>query len=312
MSAPRLASPSAACASLMSSVAPPSCSPSSVSPSRRLGLHPVLERKARPANPAQRKPVVGSWMMLPGASLARMIAAAGYDFVLVDCEHGNIADAEMHAIVHAVAAAGSSPLVRIAAPENYLVKRALDTGAHGILCPMMSSAEEARRLVSFAKFPVPRAALAADPSLVAAGGVRGAGSPFAPAVFGQSLAEYTATANDNTFVGVQIETRAGLDACEEIALVEGIDMLFVGPNDLALSLGYPPTSHPDVPQVQAAIARVLAACRAAGKYAGMFCTSADQVQARFAQGFDVMNLGADIVAISAWNASELGKLEGIL
>ncbi|GAA5861969.1 hypothetical protein JCM1840_006892 [Sporobolomyces johnsonii] len=312
MSAPRFASPPAPCGFLMSSVAPPPCTPSSVSPNRRrLGLHPVLERKARPANPAQRKPVVGSWMMLPGASLARMIAAAGYDFLLVDCEHGNIADAEMHAIVHAVAAAGSSPLVRIAAPENYLVKRALDTGAHGILCPMMSSAEEARRLVSFAKFPVSRSALAADPSLVA-GGVRGAGSPFAPAVFGQSLAEYTATANENTFVGVQIETREGLDACEEIARVEGIDMLFVGPNDLALSLGYPPTSHPDVPQVQAAIARVLAACRAAGKYAGMFCTSAEQVQERFAQGFDVMNLGADIVAISAWNASELGKLEGIL
>lgn len=151
---------------------------------QRLGLWPALE-KARPAEGAVKKPVVGelhakeaggggqltnrstgSWLMLPGHSLARMTAQMGYDFVLVDCEHGksqhlrsqsdqanisttgNIADADMHASVAAVAAAGSSPIVRIPAPENWMVKRALDAGAHGLLCPMMGTAVSPIRFFS--------------------------------------------------------------------------------------------------------------------------------------------------------------------
>lgn len=151
----------------------------------------------------------------------------------------------MHASVGAIAAQGVSPIVRIAAPENYIVKRTLDTGgsylgnsrlspsprahqsiqihlfcvtAHGILCPMMSTAAEARALVSYAKFP--------SPVPGALSGVRGVGSPFAPAVFNQNMAEYAATANRNTFVAVQIETVQGLENCEEIAKVEGVGTSF--------------------------------------------------------------------------------------
>ncbi|KAF8911891.1 Pyruvate/Phosphoenolpyruvate kinase-like domain-containing protein [Mucidula mucida] len=231
-----------------------------------------------------RKPVVGSWLMLPGASLARMVAQMGYDFVIVDCEHGDIADAAMHASVGAIAAQGVSPIVRIPAPENWLVKRTLDTGAHGILCPMMSTPEEAKALVSYAKFPIPLA----QRTPWSISGVRGAGSPFAPAAFGQGMGEYIATANKNTFIAVQIETVEGLGNCEEIAKVDGIDMLFVGPNDLCSSMGYPPLDHANIPEVQEAIKRVLAAAKAAGKYAGMFCTSAEQVKARFEQGCEFL------------------------
>jgi len=263
-----------------------------------LGLQKVMKDASNP-----RRAVVGSWLMLPGASLARMVAQMGFDFILVDCEHGNIADAEMHASVGAIAAQGVSPIVRIAAPENHLVKRALDTGAHGILCPMMSTASEARALVSYAKFP------SSVPGVLS--GVRGVGSPFAPAAFNQSMGDYMATANKNTFVAVQIETVQGLENCEEIAKVEGVDMLFVGPNDLASSMGFPPGDHPNIPEVQAGIERVLKAAKAAGKYAGMFCLTADQVAARYEQGFDFMNLGADTVALGIWNAVELGKLSHI-
>ncbi|KAK0467870.1 Pyruvate/Phosphoenolpyruvate kinase-like domain-containing protein [Desarmillaria tabescens] len=270
----------------------------------RLGLHKVM---ADAANSYPRKPVVGSWLMLPGASLARMTAQMGYDFILVDCEHGDIADAAMHASVGAIAAQGVSPIVRIPAPENWLVKRTLDTGAHGILCPMMSTVDDARALVSYAKFP----ALKDKRTAEMVSGVRGAGSPFAPAAFGMGMSEYIATANRNTFIAVQIETVEGLSNCEEIAKVDGIDMLFVGPNDLASSMGYPPLEHPNIPEVQEAIKRVLAAAKAAGKYAGMFCTAAEQVQARFEQGFDFMNLGADVIALGVWNAVELGKLKNI-
>ncbi|KAJ3867690.1 Pyruvate/Phosphoenolpyruvate kinase-like domain-containing protein [Lentinula novae-zelandiae] len=267
-----------------------------------LGLQKVMADARNP-----RRPVVGSWLMLPGASLARMVAQMGYDFVLVDCEHGNLADADMHASVGAIAAQGVSPVVRIPAPENWIVKRTLDTGAHGILCPMMSTSEEARKLVSYAKFPIPKSQSTPDTT----SGIRGVGSPFAPAVFGQRMDDYIASANRNTFIAVQIETVEGLENCEEIARVDGIDMLFVGPNDLCSSMGYPALEHASITEVQDAVQRVLSAAKAAGKYAGMFCTSAEQVQARYKQGFDFMNLGADVVALAMWNAAELEKLKNI-
>ncbi|KAL8286659.1 hypothetical protein RQP46_004187 [Phenoliferia psychrophenolica] len=269
-----------------------------------LGIHPTFAR-----NQAAKKPVVGSWTMLPGASLARMVAQMGFDFVLVDCEHGNIDDGAMHSSVGAIAAQGCSPIIRVAAPTIELVKRALDTGCHGIMVPMMNTAAEAATLVSYAKFPVPTALRAKDASLVS--GIRGVGSPFAPAVFGQNLTDYIATANRNTFVCVQIESVEGLNNCEEIAKVPGIDMLFVGPNDLCSSMGFIAGEHEDISEVQAAIARVLAACKSAGKYAGMFCTSGEQVLKRHEQGFDFMNLGLDILAIGAWNAAELAKISKI-
>lgn len=228
-------------------------------------------------------------------------------FVLIDCEHGDIADSAMHAAVGAIAAQGSSPIVRIPAPVDWIVKRALDTGAHGLLCPMMSTVADAENLVRFAKFPVPKDQR--TPGTIS--GIRGAGSPFAPAVFHQGMGDYISTANKNTFIAVQIETVEGLENCEEIAKVDGIDMLFVGPNDLCSSMGYPALEHPNIPEVQEAIKRVLAAAKAAGKYAGMFCLSAEQVRARYEQGFDFMNMGADIVALGIWNAVEMAKIKDL-
>lgn len=146
---------------------------------------------------------------------------------------------------------------------------------------------EAALLVSYAKFPVPTALRAKDASLIS--GIRGVGSPFAPAVFGQTLPDYIATANRNTFIIVQIESIEGLNACEEIARVPGIgkfsppsllvaatdeptltprrmpDMLFVGPNDLCSSMGFVAGDHENIPEVQAAIERIRKAAHAAGK-----------------------------------------------
>ncbi|KAF8914152.1 Phosphoenolpyruvate/pyruvate domain-containing protein [Gymnopilus junonius] len=257
--------------------------------------------------------------MFPGAALARMIAQIGYDFVLIDCEHGNIDDSAMHAAVSAVAAEGVSPLVRIPAPDNVYIKRALDSGAHGILCPSMSTAKEARSLVSYAKFPattkvVPSMFPNPPPLQVPnskLSGIRGVGSAFAHAVFRQTMADYIRTANRNTFIAVQIETLEGLENCEEIAKVDGIDLLFIGPNDLSSSLGYPPLEHEAIPEVQEAIKRVLTAAHEAGKYAGMFCTASEHVHRRFEQGFDLMNLGGDVVALMEWNEAQLKKLSDI-
>lgn len=178
----------------------------------------------------------GAWQMLPGAYLSRTIARAGYDWLCIDCEHGNIAgkrtfsvfatlihtrpwifgiriehhanetsnttDSEMHDSIQATASVGVSPIVRIPGNEGWMVKRALDAGAHGIIVPLLRTVEDARNLVQAAKFP-PR-------------GRRGFGSPFSMGAFDVkgdlSGLQYMENANDTLLTIVQIETQEALNA----------------------------------------------------------------------------------------------------
>ena len=144
---------------------------------------------------------LGAWQMLPGSHLSRVMARCGFDWILVDCEHGNIADADMHQSVAAIASTGTSPIVRIAANEGWMVKRVLDAGAHGVLVPLLYTADDARRLVQTAKFP-PQ-------------GQRGFGSPFSMGAFdvqgNLSQLEYLQNANNNLITAVQIETKEALE-----------------------------------------------------------------------------------------------------
>lgn len=184
-------------------------------------------------------------------------------------------DANMHLQVSAISTAPNcASVVRVAAPEAFLLKRALDTGANAIMTPMMDTAEQARLFVSRCRFPSRRGTQLTNGALP---GTRGAGSPFSPTTWKMPLQEYIDRANKEIFLIVQIETQDGLNNCEEIAKVDGIDMLFVGPNDLANSMGFECTKHESIPEVQDAIARVLKAAHDNGKYAGMFCTEPQQV-----------------------------------
>jgi 2-keto-3-deoxy-L-rhamnonate aldolase RhmA len=179
-----------------------------------------------------------------------------------------------------------------------MMRRALDAGAHGIMIPMCEIAEQARFIVARCKYPP--------------AGIRGAGAMFAHSAFHQNPREYLTTANDNIVIIVQIESRKAVENCEEIAGVEGVDMLFVGPNDLASSMGHVAFEHPHIAEVQDAIARVLRAAKMHNKYAGHFALGAEEVARRWKQGFDFVNCGADIVALSAWMGNEMGKLKGII
>ncbi|ORY62214.1 Pyruvate/Phosphoenolpyruvate kinase-like domain-containing protein [Pseudomassariella vexata] len=213
---------------------------------------PQLPSRLRGAAPA-----IGVWQMLPGANVSRALAKAGVDWVMIDCEHGNIDDAAMHEAVPAVASCGVSPLVRIPDMQDWMIKRALDTGAHGILVPMLRSAEEAKKVVAAAKFPPV--------------GQRGFGSPFAMERFHPvpSMTEYLQYANDSLLTMVQIETQEALDALEEIAAVPGIDLLFVGPLDLGNNIGYPILHGVMRPELEEAIDLVLTVAHKAGKKCGV-------------------------------------------
>ncbi|EGU83631.1 hypothetical protein FOXB_05879 [Fusarium oxysporum f. sp. conglutinans Fo5176] len=246
-------------------------------------------------------PSLGQWLALPGHALAKTIAPLGEDWVLIDCEHGHIDDYNMYLQISAISSSGVSPVVRIPAGEPWMVKRALDAGAHAIMVPMCETKEQAMQIVESAKYP----------SKSYPNGFRGTGAMFAPAAFNLTGREYLLNANSNVMIFVQIESRKGVENVEEIAKVDGIDMLFIGPNDLASSLGYVAFDHATTPEVQQATQRILDATLAAGKYAGHFALDAATAAQRYEQGFHFVNCGADIVALTSQMSAEIRKVKDL-
>ncbi|KAM6529129.1 hypothetical protein FALCPG4_010073 [Fusarium falciforme] len=231
------------------------------------------------------KQTFGAWQMLPGANVSRLLARSGVDWVLIDCEHGNIDDGAMHDAVPAVAALGVSPLVRLADMQGWMVKRALDSGAHGIIVPLVRTVEEAKQLVLDAKFPPL--------------GRRGFGSLIALERFNPNptLTEYLHQANDALVTIIQIETREAFESVEEIAAVDGIDALFIGPFDLGNNIGYPIQKGIMGPELKEALARILAATRRASKKCGIYCKDAQQAREFAAQGYDMLVAATDYTTL---------------
>ncbi|CAM1507200.1 Fc.00g068410.m01.CDS01 [Cosmosporella sp. VM-42] len=237
---------------------------------------------------SQGRKAYGAWQMMPGANMSRVLARSGVDWVLVDCEHGNLDDEAMHDAVPAIAALGVSPIVRLPDMQGWMVKRALDSGAHGppeIVVPLLRTVEEARQLVQSAKFPPL--------------GKRGFGSPIAPERFSPvpSFTEYLQQANDALLTIVQIETKEALDSVDEIAAVEGIDALFIGPFDLGNNIGHPIINGVMAQELKTTLSKVLDASRKAGKKCGIYCTGGEQAKMFADQGFDMMNVITDYTAM---------------
>ncbi|CAJ2512738.1 Uu.00g008570.m01.CDS01 [Anthostomella pinea] len=258
---------------------------------------------------------MGLWQTLPGSNVSRILARAGVDWVMVDCEHGNIDDAAMHEAVPAIASCGVSPLVRIPDMQGWMIKRecymfcsdegrltadegALDAGAHGILIPLLRSAEEAKKIVAAAKFP-PQ-------------GQRGLGSPFAMERFNPipTMTEYLQQANESLLTMVQIETQEALDAVDKIAAVPGIDVLFVGPFDLGNNIGHPILDGVMKPELEQAVDRVLAATTKAGKKCGFFASSPQQVKKYADKGFHMISAALDSTVLQATLAQSLSAARG--
>ncbi|KAH0419996.1 HpcH/HpaI aldolase/citrate lyase family protein [Colletotrichum camelliae] len=220
-----------------------------------------------------------------------MLARTGVDWVLVDCEHGNIDDGAMHDAVPAIAALGVSPVVRLADLQGWMVKRALDSGAHAILVPLLRTVDEAKQLVREAKFP-PQ-------------GIRGFGSLIALERFNSNptLTEYLHQANDALLTIIQIETKEAYDNVEGIAGVNGIDALFIGPFDLGNNIGRPVQNGVIPPELEAALERILTAARNAGKKCGIYCKDGAQAKHFASQGYDMVTAVTDYTALQ-WVANE--------
>ncbi|KAJ5537451.1 hypothetical protein N7513_010637 [Penicillium frequentans] len=230
-----------------------------------------------------------TFMAIPSVRMAQIVALTGVDGIIIDCEHGHIGDDAMHNSVAAISSLGVSPVIRIRGPAHDIIKRALDTGAHGIMVPQINNAEEAEQIVASSKFP-PQ-------------GVRGQGSAFPAIGHGLTTPEYMKTANETIVTMIQIETRAGVENVEAICAVPGVDLVFIGPNDLAQSLlGYVP-ARGDEPEFVAAIDKVVAAAQKYGKWAGRMVnngTMAKEARARY----DTVAITGDTKAIQNWYISE--------
>lgn len=199
------------------------------------------------------RPVVGAAACLCSPLSAELMALAGLDYVLVDDQHGIWEPAALMAAFRGIWAAGAVPMARVGKNDYYAIGAMLDRGALGIIAPMVNSAAEAEAAVFAARYPPL--------------GGRSIGA-YGCHIYGP---EYVALANDEVFLAVQIETRQALDRAEEILAVEGVDGCWVGPMDLARSMGLDLTRQEDVQVHREAILRVLAACHATGKTPGLWC-----------------------------------------
>ncbi|KAJ5172206.1 Pyruvate/Phosphoenolpyruvate kinase-like domain-containing protein [Penicillium capsulatum] len=238
---------------------------------------------------ANAKPIM-TFLGLPSFRTAQVVALTGVDGIIIDCEHGHISDDSMHSSTAAIAALGVSPLVRLRMTHPDLIKRALDAGAHGIVVPQINTAEEARAVVQCSKFP-PQ-------------GVRGQGSAFPAIAHGIDLPTYMRTANETLITCVQIESQAGVDNVDAICAVPGVDMVFIGPNDLALSvLGYVPAKGNE-PEFVDAIDKTVAAARKHGKWVARLSNDGASCKQHL-QEFDTVAMSYDIRALQNWYSAEL-------
>lgn len=224
----------------------------------------------------------GEWMggtfLNLGSSVAAEIAAkAGFDWLLFDLEHGMGDRQELLTQLQAVEATPAAPVVRIAWNDPVQFKRVLDLGVSGVMVPYVNSAEEARRAAAAMRYPP--------------AGVRGVARLNRACDFGPSFTEYFNTANSQLLTIVQIETKVAIENLDEIAAVDGVDVLFVGPLDLSVSLGVP--DQFDHAAEQEALAKVVKACRKARKAAGILVASEEQLKQVKALGFTFVAIGSD-------------------
>jgi 2-dehydro-3-deoxyglucarate aldolase/4-hydroxy-2-oxoheptanedioate aldolase len=219
----------------------------------------------------------GLFLDLASPASAELCAAAGYDWLLIDLEHGASTEADLLGLAHAVEVGGSVPLVRPQSGERIRIGRALDMGARGIMVPRLDSADQAREAVSFLRYPP--------------AGIRGVATRVRGAGLGAVAHADVQRLNERVVGIIQIESVGGLRDAAEIAAIDGVDVLFVGPADLSHSLGIPGQfGHADY---VGALERVVAACRAHGKAAGILVYDTAVVPRHLELGFTFVGIGAD-------------------
>lgn len=219
---------------------------------------------------------IGLWLGLAGPYAAEICGKAGFDWLVVDGEHAPNDIPLILSQLQALAGTPSQPIVRVPIGTDWLIKQVLDLGVQTVLVPMVENADQARALVRATRYPPE--------------GVRGVGAAIARASEFSAIHDYMQTANEQICLICQIESANALENIDEIAAVEGVDGLFIGPADLAASMGY--LGNHDAPEVQTAMENAIARINSAGKAAGILIYDRPQAE-------HFLNLGASFVAVGA-------------
>ena len=233
--------------------------------------------------------VVNAWLSIPSTYSAEGIGHSGVHSVTVDLQHGMLDFSDALPMLQAISATPATPLVRVPSLAPPQIMQLLDAGAYGVICPMISTPEQAAELVATCRYP-PNGKRSFGPS-------RGLlyGGP-----------DYVAKADDTVMVIPMIETAEAVDRIEEILDVDGIDMIYLGPNDLAFELD----GHVGLPRPksEAALIHVLEAANRHGIPAGIFCTSAEEARSRAKAGFRLVTPGNDFAHLNRSMREAVGVL----
>ena len=235
----------------------------------------------------QGRTAFGCWLMTSSPSAAEMIGSVGFDYLGIDCQHGLYGYEDMRDILLTVGGLPVSAVVRVPSNDDWWIGKALDAGAEAIVVPLVNSGAEARRAARACRFP--------PDGVRSYGLVRGV----------QPLGRTPDEVNRSVLCFPMIETHEGLDAADEICATAGVDGVYVGPSDLAISLGIAPRVREASPEHAAAVSRVREACTAAGIVPGIHCYNGAMAKQRSAEGFRMVTVCADASLLTLGGGTEL-------
>jgi 4-hydroxy-2-oxoheptanedioate aldolase len=224
--------------------------------------------------------MIGAWCAIPNAFTAEIIGLSSFDFVTIDTQHGLIGYPDMRAMLQALSRSNAKTMVRVHWNEPGEIMKALDAGAQGVIIPMVNSPEEARIATEACRYPPL--------------GIRSWGPTRASLGRPDFTPEYS---NEHVVCAVMVETVDAVARIDEILAVPGIDAVFIGPNDLAISAGLPPTSDPTDPEHERLISAILKACQAHDVVAGISCGSAELAQRWSNEGFRMLAVPSDVALL---------------
>ena len=219
---------------------------------------------------------LGTWVTIGNPEVAEILANLGFDWLVFDTEHAPLSLETVEWMMQATSGTGIVPFVPVAANDMAMIKRALDIGPYGVVVPLVNNREDVEKAVSYTRYP-PK-------------GIRGAG-PRRCSTYGMQSKEYYAWAGKELLTIVQVETAEAVANIEEILSVDGVDVFFVGPTDLTMSLGIP--GQQNHPKFVKAIEKVLEAGRRSGVFPGTMVYSLEEARIAIGRGFKFISLTTD-------------------
>lgn len=237
----------------------------------------------------------GCWINLGSSVTAEIVGLAGFDWVLIDLEHGAGGEKDVLFQLQALEHTPSAPIVRVESSDRQRIHRVLDLGAEGIMCPRITNATEAKEVVSGLHYPPE--------------GSRGVAKMVRATGFGKNFSGYSKEAKDNIVGIVQIETIEVLDHLDDIASLEGVDVLFIGPADLSMAMGI--FGQFDHPLFKEAISSTVNAAKKAGKATGILLFNPEDYTTYHKMGIRMIACGADATFVADGARTMVNKLNDL-